>query len=303
MTEATNSAVGTPVTDSKAPEPKTVANDMKGRAIFATPEKAQEYLSGLGESLTDFADHAFATVGISEDEEGNPVWDSELYTGDTQVMVATLRAASKVKAIIVTPIPTLDAILANEEAKAWAWRVLLKELNHVAVRPLRDADDISTVVDQMPKTLSEYISSQRDSSGIIETYNELYKQINATLSAARPAWAKARLTKSELRKAMESKGYAAETYSALEDYKGASLFEFAIKLGKQAAERKALDPTIFDRWLSTRATKVYKPGEEQEEADLDIDSLTNSLLTEEKATAAEGETKQEDAPAPADATA
>jgi hypothetical protein len=162
-------------------------------------------------------------------------------------------------------------------------KILHKELNHVAVRHLRDAEDVSTVVDQIPTTLDGYITSGREGGGgIMEAYDELYKQINATLAAKLPVWSKARFTKGELKKALESKGYAAEYYPAVEDYKGASLFETALQLGVAAAKRKGLDPTIFERWADTRNTKTFTPGDEEDDDSLDLDSLTDALIDSDK---------------------
>lgn len=286
-----NVAAATP----KPAAPKTVAEDMANRRVFTTTrndkgevektavEQAQEYLDASAESFADFAEQVFATPGIGEDEDGNAVWDADIYTDSTDVMVSILRKQKGgVKAVVVAPVPSIDSILADESGRAWAERILHKELNHVAVRALREAEDVSTVVDQMPVNMTGYIESGRAGSGITETFNELYKQINATLAAKLPVWAKYRLIKTELKKAMESKGYAAEVYAPLEDYKGDSLFVAAIKMGINAAKRKGLDPTIFERWLATRDQKVYDAAKpEGDDDDFDFDSLADSMLVDE----------------------
>lgn len=282
----------TTATESKTPKAKTVAEDMDSRRIFPHIGEATAYLHATAAAIPDFKEQTIAAPGM--DEDGN--FDSTIYTPETAVMVSVLRKQGKgVKAIVVAPIPTLDQLLANEAARGWVDKIIAKELNHVAVRQLREAEDVTTVVDQMPTTLDAYITSSRETGGIIETFNELYKLINATLGGKLPVWQKARLTKGELKKAMESRGYALEYYSALEDYKGQSLFQTALELGINAAKRKGLDPTIFERWLSTRDAKVFTPGDEDEDEEaLDLDSLTDSLLAED---ADEGE----EAPAPAPA--
>lgn len=269
----------------KAPKVKTVADDMAGRRIFATTTEAQTYLEALGESLSDFGDQTFAMVGVGQDEDGNATWDESIYTDSTDIMVAKLNNAGQTKAIVVAPVPKIQSILADEAGLKWAEKILHKELNHVAVRALRTAEDVATVIDQMPTDLSGYISSGRgDSGGIMESFNELYKQINATLAKMVTAWSRARLTKPELKKAMESKGYASEYYPALEDYKGKSLFVAAAELGAKAAERKGLDPAIFTRWLETRDAKAFTPGETDEDdlESLDLDNLTEALLADDQ---------------------
>lgn len=255
------------------PAAKTVADDMPARRIFANIGDATTYLQSMAESLSDFG--TTPLVAPKMDDAGN--FDSATYSG--AVMVAVLRKERRVKAIVVAPIPTVEELLANEAGKEFVEKVIQKELNHVAVRHLRDAEDVTTMVDQVPTTLDGYVTSGRDGTGgIMETYDELYKQINAALSTSLAVWAKARFTKGELKKALESKGYALEYYAAQEDYKGESLFEAALKLGSNAAKRRGLDPAIFDRWAATRDQKAFTPGDDSEEEALDLDALASAMV-------------------------
>lgn len=285
-----NTAAATP----KAPAPKIVAEDMSNRVVFTATydeegnvtrtavEAAQEYLEAQGERLSDFGDQTFAMAGI-DIVDGEAVWDPEIYTESMDVMVALLRKQKGgVKAIVVAPVPSIQTILGDTAARDWMTRILHKELNHVAVRALREAEDVSTVVDQIPVNLTGYIESGRAGAGIVETFNELYKAVNATLAAKVPVWAKYRLLKTELKKAMESKGYAEEVYAPLEDYKGNSLFVAAIQIGITGAKRKGLDATIFERWLATRDQKKFTGATTDEDDDaFDFDSLTESMLVED----------------------
>jgi hypothetical protein len=272
-------------TESTETKQKTVAEGMAARRIFSSDEnataieQAAQYLGAAASTYSDFGDMTIAAPGM--DEEGN--FDSEVYPETVDVMVSLLRSGGKVKAIVVAPIPRVDDILSNEAARSWATKIIHKELNHVAVRHLRDAEDVSTMVDQMPTSLDAYITSGREGGGgIMEAFDELYKLINSTLAAKLPVWGKARFIKSELKKALESKGYASEYYPALEDYKGESLFVVALNLGVAAAKRKGLDPTIFERWAATRDAKAFTAGEEEDEDSLDLDDLTNALLKSDK---------------------
>lgn len=263
-----------------APAVKTVADDMDSRRIFDTPAEATAYLKLMGETLSDFSTQEFAAVGINA--EG--VFDPAIYTDSMQVMVSTLRKAKGgIKAIVVCPIPSLTSLTADSVGTSWVERIIQKELNHVAVRSLREAEDISTVVDQMPTTRDAYISSARgEGGGIMETFNELYKAINSTLAAKAPVWAKARLPKNELKKAMQSKGYATEYFPALENRGETkpSLFVVALQLGIAGAKKKGLDATIFERWTETRDAQAFTASDDDND-DLDIGSLTDSLMTEE----------------------
>jgi hypothetical protein len=294
MADENNAQTATETKDSKA---KTVADDMTARRIFPSLEEATQYLNASADTFkADWESYPIAAPGM--DADGN--FDEKIYS-DVDVMVSVLRNARKVKAIVVAPIPRVDALLESEEGRKWVEKILHKELNHVAVRHLRDAEDVSTVVDQMPTTLDGYITSGREGGGgILESYDELYKQINATLGAKLPVWSKARFTKGELRKALESKGYAAEYYPAVEDYKGKSLFETALELGIAAAKRKGLEPTIFERWRDTRNSKTFEAGEE-DEGEFDLDALTDALVESEKdeEAPAKDEAEQPAAPEPA----
>lgn len=285
-------ATGTAANGKAADAPKTVLEDMANRRVFSATkdetgavtqtavQAASEYLNASAQTFTDFGSYPLAAPGI--DAEGN--FDPAIYGDDSDVMVALLRHKSKVKCIVVAPVPTLDSLLSDAPGIDWATKILHKEMNHVAVRALREADDVSTVVDQMPTNRMGYIESNRGDGGIMEAFSELHKPVNATLAAKFPVWAKARLIKSEMKKAMESKGYAAEFYPALEDYKGQSLLVIALGLAVATAKRKGLDPTIFERWLATRDQKVYTPGEaeEQDEDEFDVEALTESLLSDAK---------------------
>ncbi len=263
---------------------KTVANDMAARRIFATPELAADYLTACATTLAGFTTTPFAAPGV--DLEGN--FDPAIYSTDTEVMVATLKNAANtakgkaatVKAIVVVPVPTLDALLVREDGRAWIQKIIHKELNHVAVRALREAEDISTVVDQIPTTIDGFIATGREGgAGILEAFNELYKPINAVMSAKVPVWKKARLIKSELRKCMESRGYALEFFSALEDRGEGkeSLIVKAIQIGIGGAQKKGLDPTIFERWLATRNAKTFT-ADDSDDVDFDLDTLTDDWM-------------------------
>lgn len=274
----------------KAPEPRTVAEDMAARRVFSTTDEAKAYLEKCAGEYADFDSQTFAMPGVNDEGEFDPA----IYSDSMDVMVALLRKDKGIKAIVVTAIPKVQTILDSEAGRAWATKILHKELNHVAVRPLREAEDVGAFVDQMPTSLDAYLASGRDAGGIMESFNELYKAISATMSTI-PVWGKARgsLVKSELKRAFESAGYASEYYPSLEGYEAKNvdkgLFVTALLLGISSAKRKGLDPTIFERWLATRDQKVFTPGQTDDDEDngLDIDSLTSALMDANDETKAE----------------
>ena len=138
MATEANTATQT-AADSKA-KVKDVLNDMDARRVLANPDEAIAYIGASIEQFPDFTNYPVAAAGVSEDEDGNLVFDPEVYTDSTNVMVAVLTqrgdgpGTSTVKAIVIAPVPTLDSLLANEAAKAWLTKIVHKELNHVAAR-------------------------------------------------------------------------------------------------------------------------------------------------------------------------
>jgi len=298
-------------TDTKTPAAKTVAESMPARRVFATPEAAAAYLTESGGIYADFGAIPLAAPGI--DEEGN--FDPAVFTDSTEVMVAKLRrqgtADQKAKglkpgisAIVVGAVPTLDSLMADPAGRVWVQAIIHKELNHVLVRPLRDAANVSTVIDEMPTTMAGFITSGRESGGgIMEAFNDLYKSVNEFLASKVPVWKRAKpsLIKSEFKRCLESSAYALEYFPALEDRGEGkdSLFVMALGLFVNKATKEGKDTAIFDRWLATRNEKAFD-AEEVEDEDFDLESLTESLLddtaTETEAAAidsTEGDTADE----------
>lgn len=263
---------------------KNTIDGMTGYRTFDSPADAQAYLEKCAADFADFQDQPFAMVGLNDDGEFDPA----IYTDDTRVRVAVLRNVPRtingkrepttIKAIVVTPVPTLAALMADDVGSAWVQKVIDKELNHVAVRPLRDAENLETAIAMVPTTRDQFITSSRDAGGIMDSFNELYKTINDKMGGGAPIWAKARLIKAELKKAMESAAYALEYYPALEDRgEKESLFVLAIKFGQALCKHKGLDSAIFDKWLATRDQQTLKATEDDDSEDLSLDDLIGDM--------------------------
>lgn len=286
MTDSTNQTATDSKAEKAAPKPKTVTEDMPARRVFDSTEDAAAYLNTCAETYSDFDKLPLASRGL--DDQGD--FDPAVYTDGMRVMVAKLSEKGKgAKAIVIAPIPSLEMVLADEAAKSWLIdKVLNKELNHIAVRNLRDADNVETVADQIPTTLAAYISSAREAGGIMDTFNSQFKGLNEALAKRFPVWGKARLTKADFKRALESSAYASAYYPALEDRGEGkdSLFVTCLQLGISVAKKKGLDPTIFERWTDTRDAKPYTPDAEEDEDELDLDALTSELMEDEAKDAA-----------------
>ncbi len=181
-----------------------------------------------------------------------------------------------------------------------------KEFNHVAVRNLRKAEDndaMADAVDSMPKSLDDYITSNREGSGLLQAYEELWRPIKNNMAKLSKPWKLAGLSKKELRRALESKAYAEEYYPTLEQFKNGSLFVLALQ-GMIAQARKAgFDPTILERWLANRDEKKIDVTEEEDD-EISLEDLTAAFETTPATPAptegAEGATTEStEAPAPA----
>lgn len=321
-------AAATTTTPAATPKPKTTLEGMTGYRSFDSTDEATAYLAKCNEDFTDFAEQHFAMVGVDESGAFKP----DVYTPDMRVRVAVLRNvprtvggkrdATTIKAVVVTPVPTIPSLLGidadtweivkDSPAMAFVVKTLDKELNHIAVRPLRDAENIETAMEQVPTTLAGFIESNRETGGILETFNELYKTINDTLAKQVPLWSKARLVKAELKRAMESKAYALEYYPALED-RGEdgngkakdSLFVLALQFGQKLAKSKGMDAAVFDKWLASRDAQTLKASTDDDEDDISLDDLVADLgepaaddgKTDDSQAGTEGTEPEEQAPA------
>lgn len=292
MTEVANTAAA-----ESTVEAKTVLGNMESRRTFDNAEAALAYITVQSESLTDFADYPLIIAGL--DDEG--ALDPTVYTDTMRVAVSVLtRKGSKEKnietsviAIVVFPVPTVESILADKQASEWLNGLIEKEINHIAVRNVRNAesvDDMEEARKGMPTSLAEYTTSQRETTGgILEVYNALWQTVKKVIGTKFKAFAIANLSKKELRKGIESASYAAATYPTLENRttkagEPMSLFVLAANLGKQLAESKSLDPAFFGKALDGRDSKVIELADEDED-EFDLDALMSAATkTAEPAT-------------------
>lgn len=271
--------------DSKTPKAKTVIDDMAARFVAPDLEQGIAYLQRVSSDFADFGSYPLVAVGM--DTEGN--FDPAIYSDSTRMMIAKLRKSegkgddrtTTIKAIVVGAVPTLDALMESDAGRDWVQRIIDKELNHVLVRPLRDAENVLASVSEMPTTLEAFISSGgAGGSTALEAFNESYRDVIDLLAKQSTPFRKARLTKPELRRAIESKAYALKWYEACEDRNGKdSLFVIALKLMIAYAADKGFDSTLLTRWLETRdQTTIDESADDAE--DFDIDALTATLTAE-----------------------
>lgn len=272
---------------------KTVA-DIDSRRTFKTVDEALAYIGEIGEYV-GFGDLQQAIVGAIADDDGNVTLDPAIYDDSMEIAVAIVSekvAGAKMKpiALAVYPTPSTDAVLATDEGKAWIAKLVEKEANLVAMRALRKSDNIEESAAAMPTTIASYITPSREAAtGILATYEAVWKDIKALMAKKSRAWAIANFSKKELRRALESASYASGTYPKVEKGGGeSSLFVFAIGLGQLLAKKAGLDPAFFDNALAKRNEHVINIDDEDGELTLD------DLLAE--AAVEEGDDSNDDAP-------
>lgn len=278
---------------------KTVA-DIDSRKTFESVDAALAYIGEIGD-YTGFADLQQAIVGAIADDDGNVTLDPAIYDESMQVAVAIVSekvAGAKMKpiALAVYPTPAPDAVLALDEGKAWVAKLIEKEANLVAMRALRKSDNIEESASAMPTTIASYITPSREAAtGILATYEAVWKDIKQLMAKKSRAWAIANFSKKELRRALESASYASGTYPKVEKGGGdSSLFVFAIGLGKLLAQKAELDPAFFDNALAKRNEHVINIDDEDGELTLD------DLLAEAEEAKADESTEATTAPGQAD---
>lgn len=299
----------------KAPKPKTVIDNMPGRTVKANQDEAIAFIKSAFDTYADFGEYQIVSpvdasrkdaegnpapaAGLDMDDEGNLVFDQSIFPPDMRVMICVLTqrgegsGSSTVKAIVVAPVPSFDAIMADEAGKSWLNKIAETELNRAAVRVLRpssaDVDDI-TLLDQMPKSLSDYVTSNRQgASTLLEAFEDNWKSIKDGLGKLSKAWKLRSLSKKEFKNGLSSKAYASQWYPELEETKKGSLFEFALLAFIAEAKKDGKDYTIFETWQANRATHTIDADEEDAE-ELSLDALTAAMSSGEPAPAANPDT-------------
>lgn len=285
---ADETSAATETNDSKEPKVLTVIDDMDNRRLFDSPEDAANYIAKCQQDFPDFNSYPVAAVGLTE--EGD--FDPEVYTDSMRIAIAVLSqrgegaGSSTVKAIVIYPSPKLSAVLESATGTDWLIGIMEKELNHVAVRQLRkaeNADEIADAIQTMPTTLEAYTTSGRESTGgILQTYNDLWPLIKKAIGQKSTPFRLANLSKKELRKAMESSAYALAVYPKLEDRENKkgekeSLFVIAASYGQVLAKAKGLDPAIFDRMLSQRDEKVIDVADDEDAEEFDFEAMAAEM--------------------------
>lgn len=296
-----------PAVDTPAPaesKKKMIVGDLTPLvpAFFDSIQDASAAIQSYATTYADWNEHAGKLIVAGMDADGQI--DAAAYPDGTRVMfhVITNRGApildaagkktgtspATVKGMIVWPVPTHEAMLADEAGLKWAKDKLNTQIAHVTVAKLRDSDNIAAAAKQMPGIVEvdgvptydmASFFAIRESGAISGTYDALYKDLLDAFKEKSKLWAKFRLNKSELRKALESKPYALAIYGPLEDRGDKpSLFVVALNIMIESAKAQGHDPAILNTWLETRDSATATDQPEDADDDDDIDSALEGLI-------------------------
>ena len=167
------------------------------RVVFPSTESALAMLGKLAAILAPNEGDEFpvptVTAGLTGDGEFGPAYaDSDVAVtllatspeyagkGDARKLVKPSEAI----ALVTYPQPRVSTFMAAEEGRAFLERLVHKDCQLAALRPLRKADvDFATVANQMPTTAVDYwTASERESSALDSATT---KRLTAVLADAR----------------------------------------------------------------------------------------------------------------------
>jgi hypothetical protein len=287
---------------------------VKDRRVFADLETAGAALASIAQDSNDFASVKLLCPGATFTEEGEFVPEAPEWTAEThEIMLAPLTTkAVKDKAgkvtkpasltgLVLCPIPTAAAVFADDTHRNALLEVWQKEMNHRAVRKLRNAENPETAVAEMPLSLESFCTSQAGGGvSAIAAFDDHWLPFSQAMAQKVPQWA-ARFPggkgKAHIRAAIENAAKAAALYPELESYgkSGESLFARILKAIIAKATREGQDTALLAKWLETRDQMEY---DATTEATLDNEALDD--LFADFAPEAEGDESESDTDADSD---
>ena len=316
MNDTTTQTNGTPV-DSRKPTVELVT----GRRVFATLALAGVALGAIAAASTDFDSIPLVTPGASFDETGAFIPEAPEWTADShEIMLAplatkavkaadgTVTKPAKLIALVFCPIPTVDAASADDAGLLALNEVWRKEMNHRAVRKLRNSENVQAAASEMPLSLESFVTAQDSGPSGLEAFDDHWLTVSQVLAKQVPAWA-ARFPggkgKASIRGAVENAAKAAALFGELEAFgkPAQSLFVRLLQTTVKLATKAGQDVTLLDAWLKTRDAQTYDQTAEATDTG-SLDGMFDDLLAEPDAPTEGDESEPEgDPPTTDDATA
>jgi hypothetical protein len=321
MTDTTNQTVAVSENAGAENNKKSVLNNKEFAKVsyFDSVSTAMAFLARKAEELPDLADYQLVGKGVTANDDGEMVFAPELYTEGTRVRIAKVEerlgnGVTKLRAIVMSPVPTAEQFMADEKGREWVARKLETAIGQAIARGFQKKDandrylysmDDERLLEEIPGTLLDFATtSDRGESGLMEAFNEYWQVVKKQLASASKAFAARSPSKKEFMRAMQSKPYAVRVYPECEAIKTKtgtlSIFEFALQVFSNLASENGYDGSIFADWLANRATFEIDTASEQDSDDLELDVTAFAGLIAKPATV---DTKSEDEangePAPA----
>ena len=270
-------------------KPKTTLDLVPERRTFPTLEEAGVALAAIAEQATDFESVTIVAPGASFGG-GEFVPEAPEWTADShEIMLAPLATKavkdkdgnvtkpSRLIALVLCPIPTVDAVSADDKGIIALNEVWRKEMNHRAVRKLRNAENVLAAASEMPLSLESFVTSQTGGPSGLAAFDDHWLIYSQALAKKVPAW-QARFPggkgKAAIRGAVENAAKATALFPELESFgaKEESLFVRLLQGTIGAATKAGQDTTLLQAWLDTRDAQTYDEKADAT-ADLDLDSL------------------------------
>lgn len=270
------------------------------RRTFATLEEAGAALASIAQDSTDFDSVKLLAPASRIDEEGAFIPEAPEWTAPThEIMLAPLTTKAKKDAagkittparligLVLCPIPTAEAVFEDEKGRATLLDVWRKEMNHRAVRKLRNAENVEAATVEMPLSLESFVTSQTGggSSGLA-AFDDFWLPYSQAMAEKVPQWA-ARFPggkgKAHIRSAIENAAKAAALYPELESYgkNGESLFARLLAAITKKAESAGKDVALLRQWADTRNAQTYDPASESTVDAADLDDLFADMVDDE----------------------
>lgn len=194
----------------------------------------------------------------------------------------------------VYPVHSIDSIQANESGADWLWKLIEKEMSHVAFRGLRGLGDEAGLAEltqaaiAMPVSVGDYVEESTRDGMDTSAFDSVWKQFRTMLQAeaATAPLVNALPQKAEVVKSIRSAAYARDNYPQLEKIKA---FEFiantmvkVIGIANADAIEKGeetIDAGEIAAWAAKRDTFVF-PTPAKKNVDLggvDFGAFMNKL--------------------------
>lgn len=290
---------------------------VKERRVFATLALAGVALGAIAAAASDFDSVTIVAPGASFSDEGEfvptaPEWTAESH----EIMLAPLATKTekdkdgnvtkpaRLIALVLCPIPTVDAVSLDEKGLDTLKEVWRKEMNHRAVRKLRNAENVMAASSEMPLSLESFVTSQEAGPSGLAAFDDHWLVYSQALAKKLPTIWGARFPggkgKAAIRGAVENAAKAAALFPELESFgkDGASLFERLLKGVINAATNAGQDVTLLNAWLETRDAQTYD-AKADESGDMDLDALFSDMADESgDDTGTDGETENGDGDPP-----